>query len=461
MNELASQVEDFEEPKSESEISPPEESAATFTGAVAAAAGEIAERIGRRRWLICAMLFFATTINYIDRQVLAILTTDDNFKATIGWDPVKYGWINTAFQAAYAVGLLIVGGFMDKFGTRKGFSFAMIFWSLAAMAHSFARSAVGFGIARMALGLGEAGNFPASIKTVAEWFPKKERALATGIFNSGSNVGAIVAPLAVPVIAVTYGWQWAFILTGSIGFIWLIFWLAIYRRPQEDPKLSPAEFAHIHSDIDEPPRPIPWARLFPHRQTWSFAVGKFLTDPIWWVWLVWVPPILNEKFKLNILQVGLPLVVIYLIADIGSIGGGYLSSALIKRGWSIHSSRKLAMLICACGVIPVVYAPITDSLWVAVLVISLAAASHQGWSANIFTTASDMFPRQAVGSVVGIGGMAGSVGGMILQATVGYIRDYTGSYFSVFVIAASAYLTALLIMHFLTPRFEPAVINYE
>ena len=459
MNDIAGKVEDFEEPKSQSDISPPEESAATFTGVVAAAAGEIGERIGRRRWIICALLFFATTINYIDRQVLGILTTDDTFKAAIGCNPVEYGWINTAFQGAYAIGLLVVGGLMDKFGTRKGFSIAMIFWSLASMAHSLARSALGFGVARVALGVGESGNFPAAIKTVAEWFPKKERALATGIFNSGSNVGAIVAPLTVPLIVVAYGWQLAFILTGSIGFIWLIFWLLIYRRPTEDPKLTKAELAHIQSDADEPVERIPWVRLFPHRQTWSFAIGKFLTDPVWWVWLFWLPPFLNAKFGLDITKIGPPLIVIYVIADIGSIGGGWLSSAFIKRGWSVNAGRKIAMLICALCVLPVIFATLTSNLWVSVLLIALAAAAHQGWSANIFTTASDMFPRQAVGSVVGIGGMTGSVGGMILQASVGLIVAYTGSYFSVFIIAGSAYLVALLIMQLLTPRLEPAMIK--
>jgi MFS transporter, ACS family, hexuronate transporter len=459
MNEIADKIEDFAEPKSESELSPPEEAASTFTGSVAAAVEEISERVGRRRWLICSLLFFATTINYIDRQVLGILTTDENFRATIGWNPIEYGWINTAFQGAYAVGLLVVGGLMDKFGTRKGFSVAMVFWSLAAMAHALARSAMGFGVARIALGLGEAGNFPAAIKTVAEWFPKKERAFATGIFNSGSNVGAIVAPLTVPLIAITWGWQAAFILTGSIGFIWLIFWLLIYRNPEEDPKLTKGELAHIQSDREERVSKIPWVKLLPHRQTWSFAIGKFLTDPIWWVWLFWLPPFLNAKFGLDITKIGPPLIVIYIIADVGSIGGGWLSSAFIKSGRSVNASRKTAMLICAICVLPVVFATLTSSLWVSVLLISLAAAAHQGWSANIFTTASDMFPRQAVGSVVGIGGMAGSVGGMILQASVGFIVAYTGSYFSVFIIAASAYLVALLIMHLLTPKLEPATIQ--
>ena len=458
MNDIVAEVEKLEKSKSQSGIASAEEPS-TFTGSVAAAVSDISERIGRRRWLICALLFFATTINYVDRQVLGILTTDESFRATIGWDPIKYGWINGAFQAAYAVGLLVVGGFMDRFGTRKGFSFAMVFWSLAAMAHSFARSAFGFGVARIALGLGEAGNFPAAIKTVAEWFPRKERALATGIFNSGSNIGAIVAPLTVPVIAISYGWQWAFILTGSLGFIWLVFWLAIYHKPQHDPKLSRGELDLITSDQEERTNKIPWRRLIPHRQTWSFSIGKFLTDPIWWVWLFWVPPILNEKFKVNITGIALPLVVIYLIADVGSIGGGYLSSALIKRGRSVNQSRKTAMLICALCVIPVVYVPFTTNLWSAVLLIALAAAAHQGWSANIFTTASDMFPRQAVGSIVGFGGMTGSIGGVILQATVGYVKDYTGSYFAVFVIAASAYVIALAIMHILTPKLEPAVLE--
>jgi ACS family hexuronate transporter-like MFS transporter len=431
-------------------------SSAFETAVVATVDDRLTTRIGRRRWIICALLFFATTINYIDRQVLGILATDESFKATIGWSEAEYGFVNTAFQAAYAVGLLVVGGLMDRFGTRKGFSFAIVFWSVAAMCHSFARSAFGFGIARFALGLGEAGNFPAAIKTVAEWFPKKERAFATGIFNSGSNVGAILAPLSVPFIAVNYGWQWAFIITGALGFIWLAFWLAFYQKPEEDAKLLPAEFTHIQSDNEEPMQKIPWARLLPHRQTWAFAIGKFLTDPIWWVYLFWLPKFLNTKFGLNILQLGLPLIVIYVIADVGSIGGGWLSSYLIKRGWSINAGRKTAMLICALAVIPIVFASMTDNLWVAVLLIGLAAAAHQGWSANIFTTASDMFPRQAVGSVVGIGGMAGSIGGMLIASTVGLILQYTNnSYFSVFIIAGSAYLVALLIIHLLAPNLEP------
>jgi len=445
--------------KSKADVSPPQSAGATIVGSTMDAVNAINERIGNYRWMICAMLFFATTINYIDRQVLGILATDQNFKNAIGWNEAEYGYVNTAFQGAYAIGLLVVGRLMDRFGTRKGFSFAIVFWSIAAMGHALARSAFGFGTARFFLGLGEAGNFPASIKTVAEWFPKKERALATGIFNSGSNVGAIVAPLVVPYIAVNYGWQLAFILTGTIGFIWLIFWLLIYRRPEEHPKVQKAELAHIQSDPPEPSTKIPWGRLIPLRQTWAFAIGKFLTDPIWWVYLFWLPKFLNTNYKLNITQIGLPLVVIYVVADIGSIGGGYLSSTLIKRGWSVNKARKLAMLICAVSVVPIVFAAKASNLWVAVGLVSLAAAAHQGWSANIFTMTSDMFPRRAVGSVVGIGGMAGSVGGMLIATTVGLILQYTGSYFPIFIMAGSAYLIALVIIHLLVPTLEPAKID--
>jgi ACS family hexuronate transporter-like MFS transporter len=446
-------------PESESDVDPPQSAGASLTGAAVAASEGVVGRVGRYRWVICAMLFFATTINYIDRAVLGILATDNSFKHTIGWNEAEYGYVTTAFQAAYAIGLLLVGYLMDRFGTRKGFSFAMIFWSLAAMAHSLAHSALTFGVARFGLGLGEAGNFPAAIKTVAEWFPKKERALATGIFNSGSNVGAIAAPLVVPFIAVTYGWQWAFIITGLLGFIWLGFWLLVYRRPEEHPKLSRAELAYIQSDPAEPMTKIPWARLIPHRQAWAFAIGKFLTDPIWWVYLFWLPKFLNSNYGLDITKIGPPLVVIYVAADFGSIGGGWLSSSMIKRGISVNRARKTAMLICALAVVPIVFAAKASNLWVAVALVSLAASAHQGWSANIFTMVSDMFPRRAVGSVVGIGGMAGAVGGMLISTTVGLILQYTGSYFPIFIIAAVAYLVALLIIHLLVPRLAPANVE--
>ncbi|HRH44604.1 MAG TPA: MFS transporter, partial [Pyrinomonadaceae bacterium] len=330
-------------------------------------------------------------------------------------------------------------------------------WEASAMALS--ASIIGFMIARFILGIGEAGNFPASIKTVAEWFPKKERALATGVFNSGTNIGALVTPLAVPWIALTWGWYEAFIITGVIGFIWLIFWLLFYRTPEQHPQITKEEFDYIQSDQEEPQPKIPWRKLLPHRQTWAFAIGKFLTDPIWWVYLFWLPDFLNKKYGLDLTTFGVPIAVIYIIADVGSIGGGWISSTLIKKGWSINAGRKTAMLICALAVIPIIFASITSSLWVSVFLIGLAAAAHQGWSANIFTTASDMFPKQAVGSVVGIGGMAGAIGGMYMSKVVGWILDATGSYVVIFIIAASAYLVALAIIHLLAPNLEPAKIE--
>jgi len=482
VNETSEIYEDIEQPKSEAELSPPEESAASVTGAAMAAA-EITGRVGRQRWVICALLFFAATVNYIDRQVLGILKP--TLATEFGWTELDYSWIVFSFQTAYAIGLLLVGKLMDRIGTKKGFSISITVWSLAAMAHAWAVpigvaavgalmyfgiistttaisvSVVGFIIVRFLLGLGEAGNFPASIKTVAEWFPKKERALATGIFNSGTNIGALVTPLVVPWIALTYGWYEAFVATGAIGFIWLIFWLIFYKKPEEHPRLSRRELEYIQSDPPEPTVKIRWRNLLPHRQTWAFAVGKFLTDPIWWVYLFWLPDFLNKKHGLDLKTFGIPIAVIYIIADVGSIGGGYISSAMIKRGWTINRSRKTAMLICAIAVVPIVLASITTSLWLAVILIGIAAAAHQGWSANLFTISSDMFPKQAVGSVVGIGGMFGAIGGMCISPLVGYILDTTGSYVPIFIIAASAYLIALLIIHLLAPKLEPAAISYE
>ena len=415
--------------------------------------------VGNYRWTICALLFFAATINYIDRQVIGILKPV--LQTEIGWTEVGYSWVVFSFQAAYAIGFIFVGRLMDRIGTRKGFSLSIIFWSIAAMGHALASTVFGFGVARFFLGLGESGNFPASIKTAAEWFPKKERALATGIFNAGTNVGALVTPLVVPVITIWWGWRAAFLITGAIGFIWLIFWLALYRRPEEHPSLSKSELEYIQSDPPDPVVNIPWARLLPHRQTWAFAIGKFMTDPIWWVYLFWLPDFLNKRHGLSLKDFGPPLVVIYLLADVGSIGGGWLSSSLIKRGWTVNAGRKLAMLICALAVIPIVFAAQTSNLWVAVVLIGIAAAAHQGWSCNLFTTTSDMFPRHAVGSVVGIGGMAGAVGGMMIARLVGEILQRTGSYVPIFFIAASAYLAALLVIHLLSPRLEPANLSVE
>jgi ACS family hexuronate transporter-like MFS transporter len=412
------------------------------------------ERVGNYRWAICALLFFATTINYVDRQVIGLLkgTLQEQFH----WSEIDYSNIVFAFQTAYAIGLLMVGRVMDRFGVRKGFSFAVVVWSLAAMAHSFARSVLGFGFARFALGIGESGNFPASIKTVADWHPRKERALATGIFNAGSNVGAIVAPIMVPLITKFYGWQSAFLATGALGFVWLMAWLLLYSSPEEQPRISASELAYIRSDPKEIVSRVSWWGLFRYRQTWAFALGKFLTDPIWWVYLFWIPDFLSKNYGLSLSQSTGPIVAIYILADVGSIGGGWLSSSLIKRGWSVNGGRKMAMLVCAIAVVPVVFAARQHGLVTAVALIGLAAAAHQGWSANIFTLTSDMFPKHAVASVVGIGGMAGAVGGMLISKVVGYLLEWTGSYVPIFTIAGSAYLIALLVIHLLVPRMEPA-----
>jgi ACS family hexuronate transporter-like MFS transporter len=412
------------------------------------------ESVGHFRWSVCALLFFAATVNYVDRQVIGILkpTLQDLYH----WSEVDYSNVVFAFTAAYAIGLLVVGRIIDWLGVRKGFSLAVVVWSVAAMGHALARSVFGFGAARFALGLGESGSFPASIKAVAEWFPKKERALATGLFNAGTNIGAVVAPLVVPWITVVYGWRWAFIATGALGFFWVVAWMAMYANPQNHPRLSRRELEYIQSDAEAPQTKIAWRTLFPHRQTWAFAAGKFLTDPIWWVYLYWVPDFLHKNHGLSLTQIGGPLITIYLLADFGSVGGGWLSSFLIKRNWSVNASRKLAMLICAVSVVPIIFASKASGLWTSVALIGLATAAHQGWSANLFTLVSDMFPRRAVGSVVGIGGMAGAIGGMLIAKIVGYILDWTGSYFPVFLIAGSAYLVALLLIHLIVPRLEQA-----
>jgi ACS family hexuronate transporter-like MFS transporter len=380
-------------------------------------------------------------------------------QAELGWNEIDYSNIVFWFQVAYAVGFVSIGRLIDRIGTRRGFTLSVGFWSLAAMAHALAHSVFTFSIARFALGLGEAGNFPAAIKTVAEWFPKKERALATGIFNSGTNIGAIVTPLTVPIIAANFGWRWAFIITGIFGFVWLVLWLALYSKPAEKTNLTAEEFAHINSDAPETTTLIPWLSLLIYPQTWAFAIGKFLTNPIWWFYLFWIPGFLFEKFNLSLTSLGLPLVVIYLSADVGSIGGGWLSSALIKRGWSVNKARKTAMLVCALCVVPIVLVSEVSNVWTAVALLSLATAAHQGWSANLFTTTSDMFPRRAIGSGVGIGGMAGAIGGMFIAKAAGYILQWTGSYLYLFVIAGVSYLIALLLIQLLAPRLEEANVE--
>ncbi|HUG72101.1 MAG TPA: MFS transporter [Steroidobacteraceae bacterium] len=413
-------------------------------------------KVGRYRWRVCAMLLAATTINYIDRQVLGVLAPF--LQEEIGWSELEYSYIVTAFQAAYAIGLLCAGTIIDRFGTRIGYALAIGIWSVAAMSHALATGVLGFMAARFALGLGEAGNFPAAIKTVAEWFPQRERALATGIFNSGSNVGAIVAPLLVPVVAVTFGWQAAFLFTSVLSAAWLITWLLTYRTPEQQPRLSAAERAYIGHEPVSTAR-LPWLGLLRHRQTWAFIAATFLTDPIWWFFLFWLPKFLNAEHGLTLLGLGLPLIIIYLVADVGSIGGGWIAGRFIKMGWSTNRARKGAMLVCALAVVPVMFAAKAENLWLAVALIGLATAGHQGWSANAFTLTSDLFPRRAVATVVGIGGFAGAVGGMLISTITGLLLESTGSYVPVFLMAGSAYLVALLVVHLLVPRLQPAQLE--
>jgi ACS family hexuronate transporter-like MFS transporter len=409
------------------------------------------------RWRICALLFFATTVNYIDRQVLGVLAPE--LQRVIGWNEIQYGNIVAAFQAAYALGLLGAGRLMDKIGTRLGYTFAIGVWSVATIGHALVRTVLGFGFARFFLGLGEAGNFPAAIKTVAEWFPKRERALATGIFNAGTNIGATVAPIVVPWMTIKWGWQSAFIATGALGALWIIPWMIMYRPPDRHPRVSPGELELIRSDPPDPETRIPWLRLFPHKQMWAFAIGKFLTDPIWWFLLFWLPKFLNTQYGLTLTQLGWPLVIIYNAATVGSIGGGWLAARFIKMGWTVNRARKTSMLICALAMVPIIFATRAADLKVAVALISLAVAAHQGWSCNLFTLASDMFPRRAVGSAVGIGGFLGAIGGMLIATVTGFVLELTHSYVSVFMIAGFAYLVALAFIQLLAPRLEPAQID--
>jgi len=419
--------------------------------------------IGNQRWIVVALLFFATTINYIDRQVIGLLKP--TLEVEFGWSEKDYANIVMAFTAAYALGLLVFGRIIDKIGTKMGFSISIVFWSIAACLHGVVKTTFGFGVARAALGLGESGNFPAAIKTVAEWFPKKERALATGIFNSGANIGAVFAPILVPTILALYGWQEAFIITGAIGFVWLIFWLYYYEIPTRHKKVTEAELAHIHSDNEEDTsneKPLTWGTLFRVRQTYVFIIGKLLTDPIWWFFLFWLPSYFSTSFSLDLKKPGWPLVIIYMATSIGSIGGGYLSSYFIQKGWPVYKARKTAMFIFALCVLPIMSAKYATNMWVAVALISLAAAAHQAWSANIFTVASDMFPKKAISSVVGIGGMAGSVGGVLFPIFVGYILetyrqlgDSTAGYNIIFFVCGLMYMLAWAIMHFISPKMTP------
>jgi len=443
--------------------------------------GTTATSVGWCRWGICALLFFATTLNYIDRQVIGILKP--TLAKELGWNEIDYSNIVFAFQIAYAIGYAGAGRLIDRMGVRLGYGLAVFFWSLAAMAHALnwfiptgakigdwvssasqatsswllviPMTVLGFSAARFALGLAEGGNFPAAIKTVSEWFPKKERALATGIFNAGSNVGALAAPLLVPWLTIKFGWPMAFLVTGALGFAWLVVWWPLYRSPEKHPRISSVELAYIRSDPPDPVVKISWLSLLRYRQVWAFVIGMFLSSPIWWFYLYWIPDFLNKRYGLDLLHMGPPLVVIYLMTDVGSIGGGWLSSRLIKQGWSVNAARKTAMLTCAICVVPVFAASSVSNLWVATLLVGLAASAHQGFSANLYTLVSDTAPRQVVSSIVGIGGMAGAIGGMFIAKLAGYILQWTGEYRLLFAIASCAYLVNLLIIHTLNPRLKP------
>jgi ACS family hexuronate transporter-like MFS transporter len=409
----------------------------------------------RFRWVICGLLFFATVIAYVDRGIIGFLEKD--LEGLLGFTTVEYGRMTFAFQAAYAIGFLIAGRLTDRLGIRKAFAIAIVLWSFAAMTPGAANSVLTMGIAMFLLGLGESANFPACIKTVAEWFPKRERAHATGLFNSGANIGNMLVPAIVPVAIALFTWRGAFVVGGSLGLIWLVFWLWLYRKPEEHPAVSAKELGLIQSDPPETVASVPWLRLLPQRETWAFALGKFLTDPVWWFWTFWLPGYFQRTFHLTLGKSSAPIMVVYAACCVGSVYGGWLSSAMLKRGRSLNSARKTAMLICALAVVPVLYAPYTHNLWLVVALVGLAGAAHQGFSANIFTLTSDLFPRSAVGSVVGIGAMAGATGGAMAQLVTGYIVRV--SYLPCFLYAGSAYLVALMVIQFLSPRLTPAKLD--
>lgn len=414
---------------------------------------------GRLRWYVCGLLFYATTVNYIDRQVLGLLKPV--ITRELGWREADFGWVIFAFQAAYALMMPVAGRIIDWLGTRLGYALAVAVWSCAAMSHALARTSFQFAAARFALGLGEAANFPAAIKTVADWFPTRERALATGIFNSGSNLGAIIAPLLVPFVAVRFGWRSSFLATGGLDLLWIIVWLSTYRAPAdhaptENKLVAAAAPGYIETGRDPEHRRVPYGVLLRTRAAWAFLIGKFLTDPVWWFYLYWLPGFLTLRYGLDLSHLGPPLITVYLAADIGSIGGGWLSSRLLARGFDLTKARKRALLACALTVTPVSCVMLTrGNLWLTVTLVSLAAAGHQGWSANLYTLASDMFPRSVVASVVGLGGFGGALGGMLVAPAVGYWLDFSHeAYGPLFLAAGFMYLFTLVIIHLLLPRFE-------
>jgi ACS family hexuronate transporter-like MFS transporter len=411
------------------------------------------------RWVVLGLIFLGTTINYLDRMVMGILAPDIQTACAIS--DLQYGYIQAAFALSYALGQLATGGLLDRVGIRLGYAVALGAWSISSALHAVARGPWGFGIVRALLGVSESPAFPAAAKTVAEWFPKRERAFAFGFVNAGTNLGAILAPAVVPWLAMKYGWQWAFVGTGAVGAAWLLLWLPLYRRPQEHPRVSAAELAHINSDPPEPETRIPWISLLGYRQAWAFAAGKFLTDSMWWFYITWVAKFLHTRHSLDLLHIGLPLVLIYLMADAGSILGGWLSSSMMKRGASVNRARKTAMFVCALGVLPITFAQDVSSLLSAVLILGLATASHQGFSSNLYTLVSDMFPKRAVASVAGMGGTCGYFGASMFQVFVGYMVESRGNYFAPFLCAGLAYLAAFGLIHWLAPRLAPARVGEE
>ena len=423
---------------------------ATNSGTETAVAGAAA-RVGRYRWVVCALLFAATAINYVDRQMIGVLKP--TLKGEFGWTESDFATIIFWFQLAYAVGYIGFGRIVDLVGARMGYTIAIVIWTVSHMAHGLATSITTFAMARFGLGVGEAGNFPAGIKAVTEWFPQRERAYAIGLFNAGANIGAIVTPLLVPFLVLTFNWRVAFYITGIFGVLWLAAWLTIYRSPEHHKRVTAAERAYISQDPADPVEPLSWGRVATYRETWAYALGKFCIDPIWWFFLFWLPGYLFDRYDLDLKSFGLPLAAIYLISDVGSIAGGWLSSKLIASGRTPNFARKVTMLICAVCVLPIFFAQSISTVWGAVAVIGLATAAHQAFSANLYAIPSDMFPRGAVGSVVGIGGTVGAVGGMGMALFTGYILDATNNNYSVlFAIAGSAYFVALLCVHLLSPK---------
>lgn len=433
--------------------------AAGASGARFAATGKAPPHVGRRRWGVVALLFAATAINYIDRQMIGVLKP--TLAADFHWSESDFAGIVFWFQVAYAIGYLSFGKVVDALGARLGYTVAIVIWTVSHMAHGFATGLVSFAVARFGLGLGESGNFPAGIRAVTDWFPQRERALAIGVFNAGANVGAIITPLLVPLLVLWFDWRMAFFVTGFFGVAWLAAWWLLYRHPREHARVGEAELAWIAQDPADPVEPIGWARLLVVKETWAYALGKFLVDPIWWFFLFWLPGYLFSRYDLDLKTFGLPLAAIYLISDLGSIAGGWLSSRLIRAGRTPNLARKITMLICAVCVTPIWFVQGVDSMWAAVGIIGLATAAHQAFSANLYTLPSDVFPRGAVGSVVGIGGTVGAFGGMGMALFAGYILDATHSYHVLFAICASAYLVALAVIHLLSPRLAPVCIEKQ